>query len=148
MQQLLSCKKIKMNIKIRNGIEVKASGGLIVEQAWLQSANGPLIRDGNLVNLGEKIQLHLIIHGWQGQGDRIAIGASEMITTDEGQRFLNEEDLFSRYESLPLEAVKKISLSAVIDDIDRLVDYFRVDFKIYSKLYKEQIIEGYYMFYI
>ena len=137
-----------MNIKIRNGIELKASGGLVVEQAWLQSSNGPLIREGNLINLGEKIQVHLIIHGWQGAGDRIAIGAAESITTDEGEEFLNEADLFARYESLPLEAVKKISLSAVIENIDRLVDYFRVDFRIYSKLHREQVIEGYYLLYI
>lgn len=137
-----------MNIKIRNGIELKANGGLIVEQAWLQYAEGPLIREGNIVNLGEKIQLHLVIHGWQGQGDVISIGASEMITTDEGQCFLKEGDLFARYETLPLKAVEKISLSAVVDNIDRLVDFFRVDFRIYSKMHQEQFIEGFYLFHI
>lgn len=43
-----------MNIKIRNGIQVKAEGGLIVEQAWLQYASGPLIREGNIVNTRRK----------------------------------------------------------------------------------------------
>ena len=137
-----------MNIKIRNGIEVKANGGLIVEQAWLQYAAGPLIREDNIINLGEKIHLHLVIHGWQGQGDVISIGASEMITTDEGQCFLNEGDLFARYETLPLEAVEKISLSAIIDNIDRLVDFFRLDFRIYSKMHEAQFIVGHYFFYI
>ena len=137
-----------MKIKIRNGIQVAASGGLLVEQAWLQSANGPLIREENLINLGEKIYLHLIIQGWIGQDENISIGASEKITTDEGLCFLNESDLFERYESLPLEAVNKISLSAIIENIDRLVDFFRVDFRVWSKLHPEQEITGYYQFYI
>lgn len=137
-----------MNIKIRNGIIVKGNGGLIVEQAWLQYAAGPLIRDGNIINLGEKINLHLVIQGWQGEGEVISIGASEMITTDEGKCFLNEGDLFARYETLPLKAVEKISLSAVVDNIDRLVDLFRVDFKVYSKMHPEQFVEGYYVFHI
>ncbi|QIG88743.1 hypothetical protein G6R40_03240 [Chryseobacterium sp. POL2] len=137
-----------MNIKIRNGIEVQATGGLIVEQAWLQYASGPLVRDGNIINLGEKINLHLIILGWKGMNDQISIGASEKIVTDEGQYFLNEADLFARYDTLPLEAVQKISLSAVIENIDRLVDFFRVDFRIYSKTFPEQEINGYYLFHI
>lgn len=49
---------------------------------------------------------------------------------------------------LPLKAAEKISLSAVIDNIDRLVDYFRVDFKVWSKMYPEQEISGHYLFYI
>lgn len=137
-----------MNIKIRNGIQVKADGGLIVEQAWLQYANGPLIRDNNIINLGEKIHIHFVIHGWKGVDGDISIGASEKITTDEGQTFLDEGDLFARYDKLPLEAVGKLSLSAVVDNIDRLVDYFRVDFRIWSKMYPEQEINGYYLFYI
>ncbi|HRP89301.1 MAG TPA: hypothetical protein PKX92_04635 [Edaphocola sp.] len=137
-----------MNIKIRNGIEVKAVGGLLVEQAWLQYAAGPLIREDNIINLGEKIQLHLIIQGWKGIDDEISIGATIKITTDEGQCFLNEADLFAQYDTLPLEAVQKISLSAIIDQIDRLVDFFRVDFRIYSKTFPEQEIEGYYLFLI
>lgn len=137
-----------MNIKIRNGITVQAYGGLIVEQAWLQYAEGPLIREGNLINLGEKIQLHLIIHGWRGQGDRISIGASEKLTTDEGLCFLDEEDLFARYDSLPLEAVSKITLSAIVENIDRLADFFKLDFKVYSKIYPEQYVAGYYIFHI
>jgi hypothetical protein len=137
-----------MNIKIRNGIQVKADGGLIVEQVWLQYANGPLIRENNIINLGEKIHIHFIIHGWKGMNETISIGASEKITTDEGQCFLHEDDLFARYDILPLKAVEKISLSAMIDNIDRLVDYFRVDFRIWSKMYFEQEINGYYQFYI
>jgi len=80
--------------------------------------------------------------------EAISIGASEKITTDEGQCFLNKGDLFQRYDVLPLKAVEKISLSAVIDNIDRLVDFFRVDFRIWSKMYPEQEINGYYQFYI
>ena len=137
-----------MNIKIRNGIVVNANGGLIVEQAWLQYDKGPMVREGNVINLGEKIQLYLVIHGWQGQGDIISIGASERLTTDEGQCFLDEADLFARYETLPLKAVEKISLSAIVDNIDRLVDFFKVDFKIYSKMFPEQYLEGYYLFHI
>lgn len=137
-----------MNIKIRNGIQLEAKGGLTVEQAWLQYASGPLVREENLINLGEKIHLHLIIHGWKGMNESISIGASEKITTDEGQCFLHEGDLFERYDVLPLKAAEKISLSAVIDGIDRLVDFFRVDFRIWSKMYPEQEISGHYIFYI
>ncbi|CAL1518729.1 hypothetical protein [Chitinophaga sp. MM2321] len=137
-----------MNIKIRNGIQVEANGGLIVEQAWLQYASGPLVRDGNIINVGEKIKIHLIIQGWKGMNDVISIGASERITTDEGQCLLEATDMFADYATLSLQAVQKISLSAVIDNIDRLVDYFKVDFRIWSKMYREQEITGYYQFHI
>ena len=137
-----------MNIKIRNGIELQASGDLIVEQAWLQYASGPLVREGNIVNIGEKIKLHLIIQGWKGIDEQIAIGAVEKITTDEGKCLLQSSDMFADYPSLALKAVQKISLSAVIDDIDRLVDYFRVDFRIWSKMFPEQQINGSYQFYL
>lgn len=137
-----------MNIKIRNGIEVKAEGGLIVEQAWLQYASGPLVREGNLIDLGEKIKLNMIIHGWKGVNETVSIGATETIITDEGQCMLQSGDMFADYASLSLQSVEKISLSAVIDNIDRLVDYFRVDFKVWSKLFPEQQINGYYQFYI
>lgn len=137
-----------MNIKIRNGIEAKAAGGLIVEQAWLQYASGPLVRDGNTINLGEKINMHIIIIGWKGMNDLISIGASEKMTTDEGKCFLDEHDLFARYESFPLKAVEKLSLSTVVDNIDRLVDFFRIDFRIWNKMYTEQEVTGYYLFHI
>lgn len=137
-----------MNIKIRNGIEVQATGGLIVEQAWLQYASGPLVRDGNIINVGEKIKLHLIIQGWKGMNDVISIGATETITTDEGESLLQSGDMFADYSALALQAVQKISLSAVIDNIERLVDFFRVDFRVWSKMYAEQEIRGYYQFYI
>lgn len=137
-----------MNIKIRNGIEVQATGGLIVEQAWLQYASGALVREGNIINLGEKIKLHLIIHEWKGINDVISIGATEIITTDEGETVLQSGDMFADYTSLSLQAVQKISLSAVIDNIERLVDYFQVDFRVWSKMYPEQQINGHYQFYI
>ena len=137
-----------MNIKIRNEIIHQASGGLILEQAWLQYADGPRIRTGNLINLGEKIQLHLVIQGWEGEQGQIRIGASEKLTTDEGVCFLNEQDLFAAYDLLPLKAVEKITLSAVVEKIDRLSDYFKIEFKVYSKLNESQFIEGYYLLHI
>ncbi len=137
-----------MNIKIRNGIQLEANGGLIVEQAWLQYASGPLVREGNIINIGEKIKLHLIIQGWKGINEVISIGASEKISTDEGLCVLQADDMFADYATLSLQAVQKISLSAVIDNIDRLVDFFRVDFRVWSKMYLDQELKGHYQFYI
>lgn len=137
-----------MNIKVRNEIIHQASGGLILEQAWLQYADGPLIRSGNLINLGEKIQLHLIIHGWEGEQGQIRIGAAEKLTTDEGMCFLDEQDLFAGYECLPLKAVEKITLPAVVDNTCRLSDYFKIEFKVYSKINVKQFIQGYYLLHI
>jgi hypothetical protein len=137
-----------MNIKVRNEIIRQASGGLILEQAWLQYADGPLIRSGNLINLGEKIQLHLVIHGWEGEQGQIRIGAAEKLTTDEGMCFLDEQDLFAGYESLPLKAVEKITLPAVVDNTCRLSDYFKIEFKVYSKINVTQFIQGYYLLHI
>jgi len=34
-----------MHIKIRNNIQVEATGGLLVEQLWLQYASGTLLRE-------------------------------------------------------------------------------------------------------
>ena len=92
--------------------------------------------------------LHLIIQGWWGEGEsaqeQIRIGAAQRIITDEGQCFLNETDLFASYGYFPLKAVEKISLSAIIEQIDRLVDEFRVDFRIWSKTDQDQTVQGYY----
>jgi hypothetical protein len=86
--------------------------------------------------------------GGYKSNDVISIGASESITTDEGQCLLEAGDMFADYATLSLQAVQKISLSAVIDNIDRLVDFFKVDFRIWSKMYHEQEITGYYQFHI
>ncbi|GAB3361639.1 hypothetical protein GCM10027566_28580 [Arachidicoccus ginsenosidivorans] len=102
----------------------------------------------SLINLDEKIQLHLIIQRWLGEAEamqeQIRVGAAQRITTDEGQSFLNEADLFAAYGYFPLRAVEKISLSAFVENIDRLVDEFSVDFHIWSKIHPDQIIQGYY----
>lgn len=137
-----------MKQKIRNNIQFTTMGGIEVEQAWLQFAEGGFIRtDENLINLDQKIKLHIISTGWTGANNLIKIGASEKITTDENVEILNVADLFEQYDFLPLETVRKISLSAIISNVDEIVNYFQVDFRIWNKN-QEQEIRGFYRFII
>src|SRR3954470_22749258 len=84
--------------KIRNGIKLQENG-LHVEQAFLLKDDGTLIDDDNTIQVGERVLLRLIMHGWVEKDGKAYPEASEKIATNDGQVFLDEPALFS--SSLP-----------------------------------------------
>lgn len=136
------------NGDIRNKIDLK-SEGLTVKQAFLLFADdGKLVPADNKVEIGQKVNMRLIIEGWEPVDGKVYIGASEKISTDEGQAILNSEDLFAAYaEGVGVKDAGAVTLSAVITRIDKLFKYFVVDFRVWDKK-SSDAIEGSYKLYL
>jgi len=118
--------------KVRNGIEIHERE-LSVAQAYLQFEDGVLVPNDNKVELKQRVIMKLIIDGWKKEGDKIFAGASEIITTSDGQVIVNKEDLFADYKDGMSADNTGITLSAVINGIDKLYDYFLVSFRVWDK---------------
>ena len=133
--------------KIRNNVEFQEKE-LKVSQAYLQFEDGKLVPDDNKVELKQRVKLKLLIDGWKKENDKVHIGATETITTNDGQTVLKTEDLFADYpDGVNAEDAGMISLSAVITGIDKLYDYFLVSFHVWDKKGKGEI-EGSYKLYL
>jgi hypothetical protein len=118
--------------KIRNNIELHQIE-LNVSQAYLQFEDGVLVPNDNKVELKQKVVMKLIIDGWKKEGDKIFAGASEIITTSDGQVMINKDDLFAEYTDGISADHSGLTLSAVINGIDKLYDYFLVSFRVWDK---------------
>lgn len=118
--------------KIRNGIELHQKE-LSVSQAYLQFEDGVLVPNDNKVELKQRVVMKLIIDGWKKEGDKIFAGASEIIATSDRQVMVNKEDLFADYKDGMSADNPGITLSAVINGIDKLYDYFLVSFRVWDK---------------
>ena len=131
------------NSNIRNGISVK-SQGLKVDQAFLQFEDGKLVPADNKVDVGQKVIMKLILSGWKAVNGKVAIGASEKISTDDGQTVLDEQDLFANYtDGVDVKAAEGITLSAVITGVDKLYKYFEVSFKVWDKNSNDNVTGSY-----
>jgi len=128
---------------IRNDISLKASG-LQVEQAFLLFDDGKLVPQDNKIEVGQKVNLRLLIKGWKATNGKVLLGASEKITTDEGQIVLNEEDLFASYaDGVPEADAGVITISATISRIDKLFKYFEVAFRVWDKQSNDNVTGSY-----
>jgi hypothetical protein len=135
--------------KIRNGIKFTTTGGLKVEQAFLSYEDGTLVDEQNITDLKRRLVLHLNVDGWKAENGKVYIDAEQKVLTDEGQEILNVSGLFTKngIEAVSEDEAKQVSLNVVINSINRLVDYFLVEFKVYNRK-SEQVIEGSYKFHI
>lgn len=120
--------------KIKNNI-VLEKNSLNVTQAFLMAEDGSLISDANSVNVGQKIKMRLVIdNGFRVINNLVKIGASEKISTNSGEIVLNESDLFSSYaEGISPADAEYITLSAEITKLDKLYDYFLIEFRVWDK---------------
>jgi hypothetical protein len=128
---------------IRNDIKLTTSG-IEVKQAFLLFEDGRLVPSDNKVEVGQKVNLRLIIEGWDATDGKVMLGASERISTDEGSVVLNEEDLFAAYpDGIDVKAAEFVTLSAVITSITRLFKYFEVSFRVWDKRTNENVVGSY-----
>ena len=119
--------------KIRNDIELQ-SKGLKVSQAFLVYDDGKLVPEDNSTNVGQPVNLRLIIEdGWQQKDGKVFVGASERIESSEGDVLLDEKDLFQNISSVRPEEAQYITLTANISKLNRLYDYFLVTFRVWDK---------------
>ena len=134
--------------KIRNGIEIQENG-LHAQQAFLTLEDGSLLADNNKVQVGQKVVMRLIIEGWQEENGLIFPEASEKITTDDGEVLVDEPALFEQSlpNGTPSENKEKLTLSAVINQLDKLHNYYLVSFKMWDKK-SNKSLSGSYKLYI
>ena len=119
--------------KMRNNIQIQKKG-LNVSQAYLQYEDGKLLPADNRIELKQTVKMKLLINGWKEENGKVYIGGSETIKTNTGDTLLHSEDLFAEYLGgvSPVDA-KILSLSAVVNNIDSLYDYFLVSFHLWDK---------------
>ena len=129
---------------VRNDVSINASG-LNVQQAFLIFEDGKLVPQDNKVEVGQQVNLRLIIDGWKAVNGKVFIGASEKIATDEGLVMLNEPDLFAAYTENGVNPADAgmITLSAVITRVEKLVKYFEVSFRVWDKKSNDNVTGSY-----
>jgi len=126
-------KEEKATSKIRNGIEVK-SNGLTVEQAFLLFEDGKLVPSDNKVEVGQWIQLRLIIKGWKVEKDRVYVGGEETVTNSEGELLFKDEELYKNDKGgMTIEEAEAITVSVRLTSITKLYDYFLVQVRVWDK---------------
>ena len=119
--------------KIRNGINIK-SNGLKVSQAFLVYGDGTLVPPENLAKINQELYIRLIIDsGWKVENGKVTLGASEKVTTSDGKAILDEADLFSGNDTVDEKDAGVIVLKVVINRVDKLYDYYQVNFKVWDK---------------
>ncbi len=123
----------KKSDKIRNGVVVKESGGLEVEQAFLLTDDGQLIDEANTVPMAENVNLRLIIKGWEETDGKVTLGASEQVATSEGDIVLNQPDLFGSMGAVSATDAQFVTLKAVVTRVNKLYDYFQVNYRVWDK---------------
>jgi hypothetical protein len=132
--------------QIMNNIEIKATGGVKVYRAFLRDDQGNLIKD-NTVGIGENVVLVINVEeGWQEEGGRSWIGASEVVSSDNGTEIMNTGDMLARYDDSGLSAddAKFVALKAVVTDISGgVVDHFVVNFRVWDKKGSGEITGSY-----
>jgi len=134
--------------KIRNDVKCTEKG-LKVKQAFLLYEDGSLVEEGNKINVNEKVILRLVLDGFIEENGRVQPGATEKISTSEGQVLLESDDLFASYpDGMRAEEAGLLSLSAVITSIDKLYDYFLVQFRVWDKKQGGGEITGFYKLYL
>ena len=134
--------------KIRNGIEVKATG-VEVEQAFLTYEDGTLVDEANTTSVNKKLKINFVVKGWKAENDKVALEANEKITTSDGDIVMDEKELFSRggMETISAADAEYPRLSVVISQLSKLHDFYLVSFKIWNKG-TDQSIEGNYKFHL
>jgi hypothetical protein len=128
---------------MRNDISLH-SNGVHVQQAFLMFEDGKLVPPDNKVEVGQQVNMRLIIDGWKATNGKVMLEASEKIVTDEGKVILNEPNMFAQFtEGVNAADAGVVTLSAMITRVDKLFKYFEVSFKVWDKSSNDNITGSY-----
>ena len=97
--------------------------------------DGTRVPDDNTVQVNQQVSLRLIVDGWSETNGKVFPGASEKITTNEGGVLVSEADLFESYSQNGVDKkdAEYLTLYAVVTKLDKLYDYFNVEFRVWDK---------------
>src|SRR5215208_3781033 len=120
--------------KIRNGIKVYANR-VKVEQAFLTYDDGSLVDETNTTSVNRKLKINFVVKGWKAENGKVALEANEKVTTNDGDVILDEQELFSKggLQAISVEDAQYPRLSVVINQVNKLYDYYLVTFKIWNR---------------
>lgn len=139
----------KEGMALYNGIQLDAKG-VKVNKAYLVTNDdrSERIGEGNFIDMKTGVKLVLLIEkgGWKETNERVWLGASMKVTTDTGEKILEQEDLFAKFgeEGVSAEDAKVLALSVYLTELkaDRPVS-FQVTFKVWDKKGDATIEGGY-----
>jgi hypothetical protein len=104
------------NTVIYNGIELEAH--LVkVRKAYLVFNDGKRVPDNNVVDFSKPVKMVVFVDsGWTEHENKVMLGASEKVTTDDGRVLLSEKDLFAKSYtgSISAEDARIISLTVTL----------------------------------
>ena len=131
---------------VANGIEINGVGGIKVTAAFLMLETGELIYGPqNNIKPGDKIRLLMQIDGWLDDGGKVAVGAGQVLTNSDHRVMIKEPDLFAGAGPLPKEDASYISLLMEVLNLEKIYDYYQVDFTVWNKQ-ENQKLHGRYRF--
>lgn len=117
-----------------NNIRIHESGGLLVTRSFLTDENGNLVKAGNVVAEGEAVFLNLVIkEGWIAEKGKVSIGATQTITTEDGEPVLSSPDLFAG-TAIPEDRAGSLQLKTIITKTRPETKDFLVSFRVWDKL--------------
>lgn len=119
---------------IKNDIEIEVTG-VKLKEAYLVDAQNNLLTE-NKARVGEKIYLVIKVDtGWVKENGKSFLGASERISTSEGNVVVNADDIFKDYEitGVDLTDAQVITLSAVLTEVKSGLEDFVVQFRVWDK---------------
>ena len=126
--------------KIRNGIEIKTSGGLKVEQAFLTyEEDGSFVGEDNVTTINKPVKLTLIVKGWKEKDGGVMIDAEEKVTTSEDEPVLHQKDMLAELGIIPPKNAEYLNFKFVITRLNKLVDYFLVEAVARNKNFDQEL---------
>lgn len=120
--------------QILNRVTVHESGGLKISRAFLTTESGELLNARNRISVGETVYLNLVVaQGWMAENGVVSPGASQTITTGEGEPVLSSPDLFGG--NAPIEEAKagQIRLKTIITNSRPDTRTFVVRYRVWDK---------------
>jgi hypothetical protein len=122
--------------QIKNGIRITGSNGIKIKTAALRFDDRSEVPANNTVGLNQRITVFIEIEkgGWKEVEHKVKIGASQKVSTNNGDIILNEKDLFASLEDgVSPDDAAYISLKTSITATKPQIEYFTVSFKVWDK---------------
>lgn len=133
--------------QILHGIVVHEEGGLHITRAFLSHEDGSFINNRNTVRVGEVVCLNLVVKGgWMAEGDSVAIGAAQNISTDSGQPVLSSPDLFANVPKIHKAKAAHLLLKTTLTKSSPDAHGFLVHYHIWDKMGPAEASGSYWLF--
>ncbi len=118
-----------------NNISLTATGGFVVDSAYLLYEDFTEVKKENITFLNKKIIMWIVIKkGWTVNDGMVKVGASETILTNRNEVVLKQDELFPEGNDVAsIDDARYISLKAVITEMKNEIPYFKVNFSVWDK---------------